>query len=160
MTARGRDKRHGERGQILAMMVISLMALCALVAVAADVGFFFDYRRRMQTAADAAAMAGAEHVRRERLQARVPSLTDVQTQGYNASTSNGFTNGVDSTLVIVSWPPGSGPYANDNFVEAVITQPRPTIFMNILGFQSATVSARAVAGRQDSDNCIYQLNKT
>ena len=27
MTARGRDKRGGERGQILAMMVISLIAL-------------------------------------------------------------------------------------------------------------------------------------
>ncbi len=49
MTPRGRDKRDGERGQILALMVISLLAICALVAVAADTGFFFDYRRRMQS---------------------------------------------------------------------------------------------------------------
>jgi len=45
MTVRGRDKRRGERGQILAMMVISLIALCALVGVAADLGFSSDYRR-------------------------------------------------------------------------------------------------------------------
>ena len=59
MTPRGRDKRDGERGQILALMVISLLVICALVAVAADTGFFFDYRRRMQSGADSAAMAGA-----------------------------------------------------------------------------------------------------
>src|SRR5438876_12353068 len=116
MTARGRDERGGERAQILAMMVISLIALCALVGVAADMGFFSDYRRRMQTAADAAAMAGAQHVRRERLRGRTPNLTDVQNEGYKASASNAFTKDVDGTQVTVNWPPLSGPYANDGFV--------------------------------------------
>jgi len=130
MTAGGRDTRDGERGQILVMMIISLLAICALVAVAADTGFFFDYRRRMQSGADAA---------------------------QKGATSNGFTDGGEGTHVTINWPPLSGPYAaggsgatpgagNPGFVEAIITQPRPTIFMAILGFQSATVSARAVAG--------------
>jgi len=169
MTARGRDKRDGERGQILAMMVISLLALCALVAVAADVGFFFDYRRRIHSAADAAAMAGAWQVRRERLQGLDPDSTNVRNEGYKASASNGFTKDVDGAQVTVNWPPLSGLYAaggpgatpsagSPDFVEAIITQPRPTIFMAILGFQSATVSARAVAGAQDSDGCIYAMN--
>jgi len=160
MTARGRDEPDGKRGQILAMMIISLLALCAVVAVAADVGFFFDYRRRMQTAADAAAMAGAHHVRRERLLGRAPNLTDVQNEGYKATASNGFTNGANSTQVTVNWPPLSGRYANDGFVEAIVTQPRPTVFMAILGFQSATVTTRAVAGIKDSDLCVLALQPT
>src|SRR5439155_7561965 len=157
--ARGRT-RDAERGQILAMMVISLMALCALAGLAADMGFFSDYRRRMQTAADAAAMAGAQHVRRERLLGRAPNLTDVQNEGYKASASNAFTKDLDGTQVTVHWPPLSGPYANAGFVEAIITQPRPTIFMAILGFQSATVTTRAVEGTQDAPNCIYALRQT
>ena len=48
-------------------MVISLLAIGALVAVAADTGFFFDYRRRMQSGADSAAMAGAEQLLRARI---------------------------------------------------------------------------------------------
>src|SRR2546422_611124 len=135
MTARGRDKRDGERGQILAMMVISLIALCALVGVAADMGFFSDYRRRMQTAADSAAMAGAKQLRSD-LMVETPQLASAALSG---AAQNGFTNLVDDTQVTVHHPPQSGPYANNNFVEAIITQPRPTIFMSILGFQSATV---------------------
>ena len=49
--------RHRERGQILPLTGIALVALVAVIAVAADMGYFFDYRRRMQTGADNAAMA-------------------------------------------------------------------------------------------------------
>ena len=159
MTPRGRDKRDGERGQILVMMVISLLAICALVAVAADTGFFFDYRRRMQSGADSAAMAGAEQLLTDLM-----SDANVQSVGLKAAESNGFKNMVDDAQVTINHPPLSGFYANradkNNFVEAVITQPRPTVFMGILGFQSATVSARAVAGIKDSETCVLQLNPT
>ena len=148
-------KRDAERGQIVPLTGIALVALLAAIAVAADMGFFFDYRRRMQTGADNAAMAGAEQLRR--------GATDdqIQTAGINGAASDGFTNGASSTRVTVNHPPASGYYAgNSSFVEAIISQPRPTIFMGILGFQSATVSTRAVAGAQNSPNCIYALNPT
>jgi len=51
--ARGRDGRDGEPGQVLAMTAIALLGMCALVGLVADTGFFFDYRRRMQSGADA-----------------------------------------------------------------------------------------------------------
>jgi len=147
--------RHGERGQILPMTAIALIAVVALVAVAADMGYFFDYRRRMQTGADGAAMAGAEQLRRDANDAQV------QPAAFSAAASNGFTNGVDGTQVIVNHPPSGGFYAgNDRFVEAIIKQPRPTIFMGILGFQSTSVGTRAVAGAQDSPKCIYALHPT
>jgi len=156
MTGRGREKRDGERGQILAMTVISLVAICTLVAVATDMGFFFECRRRVQTGADSAAMAGAEQLGTELM-----NDTQVSPAAHEGAASNGFTDGVDGTHVTVYHPPSSGFHVGKSeFVEAIITQPRPTIFMPILGYQSATVSARAVAGRQHSRNCIYALNRT
>jgi len=148
-------KRHGEQGQIMPMMAIALIAIVSVIAVAADMGYFFDYRRRMQTGADGAAMAGAEQLRRDTNDAQV------QPAAFSAAASNGFTNGASGTQVVINHPPSSGLYAgNDRFVEAIISQPRPTIFMGILGFNSASVGTRAVAGSLDSPNCIYALNPT
>src|SRR5438093_11122404 len=155
MTGRGYEKRDGERGQVLATTVIAFVAICALVAVAADTGLFFDHRRRMQTGVDSAAMAGAEQLR------RAASDTQIQSAAFNAAATNGFTNGVNGAQVAVNHPPTSGFYAgNDAFVEAVISQVRPTTFLGILGFQTATVSTRAVAGATAGPACIYPMAPT
>ena len=136
------------------MAAFSLIALCALVGLAADTGYFFDYKRQMQTAADAAALAGAEQLRRGG-NGQIVSAADA------AAASNGFTNNVSGTSIAVHIPPSSGYYTSDgSYVEAIISQTRPTLFMGILGLQSANVSARAVAGVQDSPNCIYALSQT
>ena len=134
------------------MSALSLIGLCALVGLAADTGYFFDCRRRMQTAADAAALAGAEQLRR--------GGSPVGKAGKDAATANGFTTDA-STSVDVYAQPHSGYYdGNPSYVEAIISQTRPTLFMGILGLPSAKVSARAVAGVQDSPNCIYALSQT
>ena len=134
---------------------LALLALLALVAVAADMGYFFDYRRRMQTGADNAAMAGAAQLRRG------ASDGQIQTAALSGAASDGFSNGANDTQVTINHPPNSGYYAgNPRFVEAIISQPRPTLFMGILGFQRATVSTLAIAGAQAGTNCIYALDPT
>ena len=134
---------------------LALLALLALVAVAADMGYFFDYRRRMQTGADNAAMAGAAQLRRG------ASDGQIQTAALSGAASDGFSNGANDTQVTINHPPNSGYYAgNPGFVEAIISQPRPTLFMGILGLQRATVSALAVAGAQPGTGCIYALDPT
>jgi Flp pilus assembly protein TadG len=136
------------------MTAIGLIALCALVGLAADTGYFFENRRRAQTAADAAALAGAEQLRRA-------GTTRVVTAANDAAAANGFTNGVSGTTIAVHNPPSSGYYTADtSYVEAIVTQDRPTLFMGLLGLQSARASARAVAGVQDSQNCVYTLSQT
>src|SRR5436309_11881435 len=143
---------RNERGQVMAMTAIGLIARCAVAGLAGDVGYFFDYRRRMQTAADAAALAGAEQARRD---------NKIASAAQAAAATDGFTNGTDGTEVAVHSPPLSGYYAgNPSYVEAIISQTRPSLFMGVLGFQSAKVSARAVAGMQDSPSCIYALSPT
>ena len=118
------EKRAGERGQVVVVTVISLIAICALVALAADMGYFFDYRRQMQTGADGAAMAGAEQLRRR------ADDSEIRSAAISGAASNGFTNGANAAQVTVNHPPGSGFYTgNAAFVEAIISQPRPTVFM-------------------------------
>jgi hypothetical protein len=138
----------------MALFALSLIALCALVGLAVDTGVFFDGRRRLQTAADAAALAAAEQLQRA-------GTTQVVTAANAAATANGFTDGANGTTVAVHNPPSSGYYASDaNYVEAIITQDRPTLFMGILGLSTGRASARAVAGVQDSSNCVYALSPT
>ena len=52
--------RRGQLGQIVVLATISLVAFLGMVALAIDVGFLWATRRTMQTASDAAAIAGAE----------------------------------------------------------------------------------------------------
>jgi len=149
------EERDRARGQIVPLTGLALLALLALVAVAADMGYFFDYRRRMQTGADNAAMAGAVQLRRG------ASDGQIQTAALSGAASDGFSNGANDTQVTINHPPNSGYYAgNPGFVEAIISQPRPTLFMGILGLQRATVSTLAIAGAQPGTACIYALDPT
>src|SRR5262249_30353480 len=115
-----------------------------------------DSRRRAQTAADAAALAGAEQLWRA-------GTTQVVSAANSAAAANGFTNapGPKGTTVTVNNPPTSGYYTSDSsYVEAIISQDRPTLFMGVLGLSTGRASARAVAGVQASPNCVYALSPT
>ena len=51
--------RNGEKGASLIILALGLVALLAMLALAVDGGYAFSMRRRMQIAADAAALSGA-----------------------------------------------------------------------------------------------------
>src|SRR5215468_7624102 len=156
MATRVYQKRDRESGQVLAMTAISVLALCAVIGLAFDVGYLFDDRRRAQTAADAAALAGAEQLRRGSSGGVVTAAAN-----NNGSTLNGFQNGTNGTNVVINNPPTSGWHTGDaSYVEAIVTRSRPTLFMSIVGSQTGAVRARAVAGVEPSPNCIYALDPT
>jgi Flp pilus assembly protein TadG len=52
----------GERGQTLALLVIFMLSLVGMAAMAIDVGSWYQARRSIQAAADAAALAGASQL--------------------------------------------------------------------------------------------------
>ena len=138
-----------------------LAILFGFLALATDMGWLYRQRRSMQAAADAGAIYGAQQIRRgANTQADVESLSD---HGALKGTSdNGFTNGVDGTVVTVSYPPVSGNYVGTNLaVEVMVCQSQRTFFMPVLGVNSADVCARAVAGYLgQGEGCIYALNPT
>src|SRR3954467_15127378 len=56
-------RARGERGQILAVIVLALVALLGIAAFAIDVGYAYYAKRQLQSATDAAALAGAQDLR-------------------------------------------------------------------------------------------------
>lgn len=117
--------------------------------LAVDMGTLRFTQRRMQTAADAAALSAAAEL----------NYGDYLTAGQADAATNGFTNGSNSVTVAVNDPPTEGAYAGQaNYVEVIVTDTVPTFFMKILGVSSEQVSARAVGHYNSSTNCVYALS--
>jgi uncharacterized membrane protein len=70
-------------GQVIILICVALVAIMGMIAVVTDVGFLQDQRNTMQTAADTAAMAGAEEL----------NYGDVVAAGKADAASNGYTDG-------------------------------------------------------------------
>jgi Flp pilus assembly protein TadG len=142
--------RKNARGQVLLLTAMAIVVLIGFVALATDTGILWSQRRQMQTATDAAAIAGVSALR---------SKTSISSAASNVASLNGFTNGVNNATVTVNNPPSGGTYAgNSNYVEVVIAQQEPTYFLRVLGNSSVKVSTRAVSGVMNATGCIYSLN--
>jgi Flp pilus assembly protein TadG len=157
-----------DKGQMLILTALSMTVLFGFLAFATDVGLMFRSKRNVQIAADAAATAGA-------LDLNDGSTTAIATQdAYCAAYANGYegtnvsytcnnvvpTNPTDATITI-NLPPSYGYHAVSPYVEAIITEPNPTIFMNMFGIHSMDVSARAVAGPAGhTKDCMWLMNPT
>src|SRR5271170_1774533 len=136
-------------GQVMVLVCVSLIAIMGMIAVVTDFSFLQDERNIMQTAADSAAVAGAEEL----------NYGDQVAAGQADAASNGYTNGTASVTVALNSPPTMGPNtANSGYVEAIVTKPVATYFLRALGVSTITVSARAVAYEGNGPNCIYVLN--
>lgn len=137
------------RGQVMVLMCLSMIAIMGLIGMVADVGFLQQQRNRMQTAADSAALAGAQEI----------NYGDTVAAGKADATSNGFTNGQSNATVVINNPPTLGPNAGIyGYVEAIVTTSEPVFFLQVLGFTTISVSARAVATAGNSPNCVYVMD--
>ena len=128
----------GQRGQVLALFAICLVAIVAMTGLVIDGGMTFTQRRDQQNVADAAAMAGAYAF------ANTSNAGAAVTQGMNTAAANGYTHGVDGTLVNVQVSVSNGLAT----VTANVTKPHRNYFSGIVGFGSwdVSASARAIAG--------------
>jgi hypothetical protein len=138
---------------IVLSAVISLLLGAAGVAV--DANRVYQSKHQLRTAAEAAALAGASEMRRER-------RVDIVAAARAGSAMNGFTHG-DGTSVDIFHPPITGLYrGNPRYVEAQITRRTPTYFMRLLlAREGISSSARAVAGPgADGRHCVYVLDPT
>lgn len=136
-------------GQVMILICVGLVALIGMIAIVADFSFMQHQRNKMQTAADSAAMAASEEL----------SYGDFVTAGKADASTNGYTDGTGAITVAINNPPSTGPNAsNSAYVEAVVSGSEPTYFLRVLGVNSMTVLARAVAYQGNGPNCIYVLN--
>jgi Flp pilus assembly protein TadG len=131
---------------VLAAVCIPLVL--GFVAMAADVGLLFRAKRNLQIAADAGAMNAAGEL----------SVGDWSAAGKAGSAMNGVTDGVSNSTVVVNNPPVYGAYKGQTgYIEVIVSQLRPTFFMNVFGKSSMMVNARAVAQAVPSPTCVYTL---
>src|ERR1035441_7600667 len=152
----GRDIVHkpaNDKAQVTIMTALAMAVLLGLVAFATDIGLFLIAKRQMQTAADSAAMAGAAEI----------NYGDGTVEAQEDSAQNGFTDGVNGVTVAVHSPPSSGPHAggsnasNAGYVEVIVSQSQPTIFMKMLSRGAMVVAARAVATNVPAPSCVDTL---
>jgi len=139
---------HSESGQTLVFVALAWTVLMGAIGFATDIGLLLYQKREMQTAADAAAIAGVAEL----------NYANQVVAGQAASAMNGFTNGTNGTVVTVNTPPVYGNYKGlANYVEAIVSQPQKTLFMGFFQKTSMTVTVRAVAHWGNSSTCIVTL---
>lgn len=153
-----RANRASERGQILPLVAIALVALIGMAALAIDVGYWRYQQRLEQSAADSAAMAAA-------VQLSYGQTSSLQSAGRADAATNGFIDDAGATVnVTINNPPvtaGSAYLHNTNAVEAIVQKKQPAFFGGIFGNSYQWVTARAVAARNSAGRgCIYALDKS
>jgi Flp pilus assembly protein TadG len=121
-----------ERGTSAVMLVILMTALIGTTALAISAGSWFTERRGFQTAADAAALAGAYDLR-----------NGVTATLAADATAEAVANGASSPAnVTINRPPVYGSFAgNSNAVEAIVSG---SSGLNLTG-AAQTIAARATA---------------
>lgn len=138
-----------ESGQTLILCALLMTALLGFLGLGIDIGVLHYERQILQTAADAAALAGATEI----------PYGDVTAGAQNAAAQNNVVNGTGGDTVTVNNPPQSGPHSgNDSYVEVIAAQSAPTFFVKLFGFATVNLSARAVAYLGSSTACVYALD--
>ena len=151
-----------ESGQVAVLAAGAMLLIIGMAALAVDVGSLYATRRNMQTAADAAAIAGANALENKCGTSSgctcesEPSCAAAAAQ--DVATFNGYTSttGGSSPVTVTVKTPATKPNPSDGvYVEADVTQPVPTYFLRALGMTTMNVSATAIAGYAPTPNCIY-----
>lgn len=148
-----KQNRNRQSGAIIPLFAVILPAIIGALGLAVDTGAMFDENRRMQSAADAAAIAAAQEIRSLNFSGyESAALEDAALNGYPAG---------DDVEVEINRPPSVGPRSGDNrFVEVYIRRATPSYFMSMFVAAPRTLVARAVAGAEPAEACIYALNPT
>ncbi|PWC52788.1 pilus assembly protein TadG-related protein [Azospirillum sp. TSO22-1] len=142
--------RRNEDGALIVAIALMLTVLMGLLGVGVEVGSWYMARRSLQTAADAAAIAGA-------LENARGNAAAIALAGAKEAARNGTENG---DTVQVFTPPTGGAFAGRaDAVEAIVTRRQPALFSAVLNAGPATISARAVALLSDNGRaCVLALD--
>ncbi len=141
--------RGGQRGQILVLFALGIVAVVAMVGLVLDGGDAFNQRRGEQNGADLAALAGANaYLNTYMTTKNAAASTAAATAAAQASaTGNGYTNGVGSTVAVTValLPHGAT-------VQVDITKPHQNSFARVMGMNTwdVSVTATSITGSVDT----------
>jgi Flp pilus assembly protein TadG len=137
------SSRRRERGQVIVIFALALVAIIAMVGLVLDGGSAFAQRRDEQSASDLAALAGANDYLIN------SNLTSATNRARTVAAANGYTHGVNGVVVNVTVTTTNGAE-----VQVDIQAPHRNNFSSILGMTNWNVAttAEAQAGYPDSAN--------
>jgi hypothetical protein len=141
------------RGAVAAQAAVCFTVLLGVAALTLDGGLLLVQRRFAQATADAAALAAATELFRNRASIGVQNGWDPGNAGHSSAlamaAANGFTNDGTTNTVQVNIPPSSGNFTDPTkfpgFAEVIVTYYQPRLFSGMFGSGKLTIQARAVA---------------
>lgn len=132
-----REWLNDKSGSIAVIAAVVLPVTVGFIGVGAEISYWYFSERRIQSAADAAAFAGAVQLRVARPQ------SDIEAAGVDAADRTGFDPA--SGTAVFNTPPLTGAFTGETAVEAILTETIPPFFTAVFGKGPITLSGRAVA---------------
>ncbi len=148
------EGRIAQRGQALVLFALLSTALFGALALVIDVGQLYMAQRRLQNAADMAALVGAQNRANDfTRELDGPSAVRdarayAQKNGFatNPGVAEGIWHPDSNNGVVVYFPPRTGHYVgNTDYLEVRVAKTVPSLFATILGSNGVRLEARAVA---------------
>ncbi len=145
----GRPRRSGQRGQVLVIVVIGMVAIMAGAGLAFDIGRFYSERRFLQNAADAGALAVANAL------IRGETASAAEAEGRDILARNLLSSPTGSTAVVAATPeyqtghPGEASYLTSGIlisggdVRVAIRSDVSYTFGRVVGFGTNRVGGQA-----------------
>ncbi|MDP6438510.1 MAG: pilus assembly protein TadG-related protein [Candidatus Brocadiia bacterium] len=125
---------HSRRGQVSVLGAAGIIALLALCALVADVGLGYMRKAQLQSASDAAALAGA---------ACLPDVDLAEAQAESFAMDNAALMGLNMEEVSFTF---THPYKGDtNLISVQLTTCEPFLFAPVLGVAGSNIGAGAAA---------------
>lgn len=150
--------RENQRGQVLPLVALSLVALMGFAAMAVDLGYLKYEQRQQQSAADAGALAGAVYELKNG--GCTGAGSGVTAAVLNDTSQNGYANGSGGVLINTApFRPTSGPFVTDPCaVQVQVYSPHLTFFSKLFGM-TGEITTQAVATIAANNNgCAYYLD--
>jgi Flp pilus assembly protein TadG len=132
---------------MLVLVAIMLVMIIGMAAFAVDVGFIVTSKTSLQSAADAAALAGATTL--------VENYTAAQTQQLAMNYAQMNAPGAHATITLGIWDPDANSFTADNSepnaVRAVVARTTergnalPSFFSRLFGHQHSDITTEAIA---------------
>lgn len=160
-------KRKSEAGQAIILTALALVVLVGFMGFGIDMGVARYEKRVQQTAADAAALAGANNLNYGGVVAAAQDASasdNFKDNGGGNVSACGSGASIGTVCVEIDAPPVDGPHnGQTGYVEARVAAVHPTYFARVLGINQQTIIARAVATNlaggagSPSSGCIWTL---
>jgi Flp pilus assembly protein TadG len=141
------DRRPRREGAVLPWAIVSLAVVIGVLGLTLDGGRMMQERRRVQNAADAAALAAATELYNtysQRTNGSVPA--SVTNNAFSTASLNGYANDGTNSVVTVNVPPQSGAFAGKtDYVEVIVQSNLSATFSASFTSGNLAIKARAVA---------------